>query len=530
MPANDVGHIVKQAAFLNSTLLAFSLCLLIGCNDEAKSLSQHEVETSLDTMQINNEPSTTPSDPAANISTVDDGDVRVDNLEDPPFTEELPRTESRSLIPLTLNANDVTILFEPPSRHSDMSKHIRLTDFDTDRVLPQDVFDEAIAKSLGPTGTVKGTNRKIGFASTPQRQDWVISGLRVDPGAPGLSQGVFDTFGKSPQIRLIAQPIRQTGDKVDIEDISLHLVYAFHGLKDPAQCQLHNTPDMDRFTKVVEDLVAIKTRFATDHQVDTSGPLNIHPGHLARGEDFSLAIKGYLNEHLTRDTLFAVSIAGIPSRFEPWIFLALNNTPRGLQPLPGPGIVQPILNPLQANFSQMLSFIDSPKVQPAPATRNLQSTDCQMNFGFRPPGEAPKPVGVQIFGAGVSTAQVFDGAGDINSIYATIADATASHFFNTDCVSCHTETRKQIDMAGSRPEQRTMMGQIANEADIDVAVLPNGEWNVRAMGWAPVNAFDITDGAHATITRRAATETHEVLECFSSGRWHIPNESCLIDD
>ncbi|MEP3655632.1 MAG: hypothetical protein ABJO36_12115 [Litorimonas sp.] len=429
-------------------------------------------------------------------------------------------TDTSASVSIAFEPNDVTILFPAPSSPSDMSQMIRLTDFDSERVLPQDVFDQAMQIATGPTGAVRGSNHRIGFINNPQRQDWVISGIRIDPGAPGVTKDIFDVFGKSPQIRLVAQPVRDTGSGLDVDDISLHLIYAFNAPDQANICNLHNTPDMARFSNAVSDLKAIKDDFATRHSVDTSGPLNVHPAFDVAGTEFKTALRDYLNSHLTRDNLFAVSIAGIPERFEPWIFLAMNNTDNGLQPIPSPATNQPNSDPRLANFSQMLNFRgDTPPVFPSPATRNMAAIDCEMNFG--------NAVTAQVPGAGTSTASAFTGSGDINEISAVIADASASHFFNTDCVSCHTETRKQIDQMPTRSEKNAMMNQIADNFGIHPAVMPHGDWNVRVMGWAPIDELNNTPGAHATISRRAATETAEVVECFHSEKWNSVTESCL---
>ena len=426
---------------------------------------------------------------------------------EPTLTSETTPTESSSIPSFT--PNDVTILFPAPTSSGDLM--LKLTDFDSDRVLPQDKFDQTIRISTGPFGKVKNTQRQIGFRSTPNRADWVISGIRIDPGAPGLTKNIFDEFGKSPQIRLVAQPVRHNGFDFHVEDITLHLVYAFHDTSGPSHpCQLHNTPDMVSFTSAVNDLKAIKDKFAAEHGVNTAGPLNVHPAFSVAPTEFKNALRDYLNTHLTSDTLFAVSIAGIPRQFEPWIFLAMANTPAGLSPVPSPAVIQTSTNPAEMNFSQMLSFLDQPRVQPDPATRNESPVSCQPAAGV-----------------GKSTSEAFNRSLDIDVIAPVIADVTKSHFFNTDCVSCHTETRKQIDDAGSRENMRAKINEIAAQSGIDTSVIPHGNWNVRAMGWAPTDAFNNTPGAHETIARRAATETAEVVECFHTDKWNSVTEACL---
>jgi len=447
-------------------------------------------------------------------------------------------------ISINFTPNDVSILFPAPKTSTELqSVGLRLTDFRSDRVLPENKFRQVMQLVTGtstlttPNGPLQvdagaipgtgnrdpqtgnlipGTERRIKFPNDNRRRDWLVAGMRIDPGAPGLTGDIFRNFGKSPQIRLTLQPVTETGGDVQITDGSLHLVYAFHGTPNPqarAQCFLHNTPDMNGFKKAVEDLKAIRDKFAA-RGVNTSGPMNVHPAFANHGSDFRDDMKTYFDAHLSPDRLFAVSIAGIPLPDpEPWVFLAMKENPLSgqLEAVPGPAIVQPGGLP---KFGQMISFIDSPQIVPAPAARNRQAIDCGLNF--------PGPVPTAVPGAGFSTAEVFDqGATNISAIAETVADPARSHFFNTDCVSCHTETRKEIDMG------RSSESIIGDRVGIDPTVMPKERWNVRAFGWFPGFFNQVSSGAHETITRRTATETAEVVHCFKEGKWDSVNESCL---
>ena len=374
-----------------------------------------------------------------------------------------PEVETSASIAIpSFTPNDVTILFPAPNSPSDVM--LKITDFEADKVLSQAKFDETIRIATGTAGTVKGTRHRIGFRSTPRRSDWVVSGIRIDPSAPGASQAIVSEFGKSPQLRLVLQPITQVGSRIQVEDITLHLVFAYHAAKTDS-CRIHENPDMVKFEEVVSDLKAIKDRFAADHNVDTSGNLNVHPAFDIAPTEFKNALKDYLNTHASMDDLFAVSIAGIPQRFEPWIFLAMANRPSGLIPIPSPAIIQ--TSPTDLNFSQMLSFVDPTRVQPAPATHNQGPMSCEtVSMANR---------------VGTSTARVFDGNENIDIIGPIIADATKSHFFNTDCVSCHTETRKQIDEVLSRHGRDAKAREIAARSGIDPRVIPHGNWNVLSL-------------------------------------------------
>jgi hypothetical protein len=85
------------------------------------------------------------------------------------------------------------------------------------------------------------------------------------------------------------------------------------------------------------------------------------------------------------------------------------------------------------------------------------------------------------------------------AILDVIADPVKSHFFNTDCVSCHTETRRTMELPNSK-----------NIPGIDTAALPKDSWNVRNFGWSPAG------GLQATVTRRTAAETAAVITFINS--------------
>ena len=150
-------------------------------------------------------------------------------------------------------------------------------------------------------------------------------------------------------------------------------------------------------------------------------------------------------------------------------------------------------------FAQMLNPIGAnPRVQPAPHTNNLGAITCQ-NAALRAPGP---PVGAR---QGSSTADLFASPAPPSSktqnILDLIADPDRSHFFKTDCVSCHTDTRRGMEMLNIR-----------SVAGIEPAVLPNGPWNVRNFGWSP----PIEGPPQGTVTRRAATETAAGLKFINS--------------
>jgi hypothetical protein len=127
-----------------------------------------------------------------------------------------------------------------------------------------------------------------------------------------------------------------------------------------------------------------------------------------------------------------------------------------------------------------------------------------------PEGPAALPVTER---KGLATAALFDlgdkkvtNPDDVAKVKQTadlINDPARSHFFNTDCVSCHTATRRTIDLL-----------QNTNIPGVNLAVLPKEKWNVRNFGWFPafLRSRGATQIVEATATRRTAAETAAVVE------------------
>jgi hypothetical protein len=95
----------------------------------------------------------------------------------------------------------------------------------------------------------------------------------------------------------------------------------------------------------------------------------------------------------------------------------------------------------------------------------------------------------------------------VQKVLDVIANPERSHVFNTDCVSCHTETPLfQLLLA-----KRTLPG-------IHPCALPrDNTYNTRAFGWAVETFNNPTDPPppdfyRPTVSRRAANETTKVVD------------------
>lgn len=421
-----------------------------------------------------------------------------------------------------LSANDVSLLFPPPTRAEDFAKLIAVRDLTTqnpqdptkrDLVWPYSVFQQFIEIANGPAAQVAGSQVGIGLPAEAQSIDaWFVAGIRIDAGAPGLSNEIRAQFGQLPEIRLIIQPVTRNPDGTpNVLDIAGHLIFDFNSPTTPAQagCLPLGSPDLATFNKIVADLATLRTKLGSgqlgEHKVTTSDfPLGVHPGLVDTTTESNVRqeIKSLLEKYISSARLHAMAIAGLPAgAHKPWIFLSMAEVPPGFDPnCPKGGFCAvhgPTLDGKQ--FAQMLQPEGNvPRVVPEPHTNNLNQITCK---------NAAAPGGLPIAQrTGVSTADLFvdppPPADKTKQILDVIADPGKSHFFNTDCVSCHTETRRTIELLNTK-----------DIPGIDPTVLPTGSWDVRNFGWAPPAGKGVF---HAEVTRRTAAETTAVVTFINS--------------
>jgi hypothetical protein len=414
-----------------------------------------------------------------------------------------------------LSANDVSWLFPAPTKAEDFANLISMADLTApnpqdpskrDRVWSDATFAQFLGIAASPAALVEGTQNHIGLPAEAQSiEAWHIAGIRIDPGAPGLSDDVLALFGQSAQIRLIVQPVIKNSDGTPtVLDTAAHLIFRFEtGANVGAQpgCLPRPLPDLVAFKAIVGEIAALRTKLSLGqlgtNPITTSGlPLGVHPGLAdpTTASNVRQEMKVFLERHLSDQNLSAMAVMGLPEgAHQPWIFLSMTKLPPGILPtLPNGGFV-PVHGPALdgQQFAEMLNPVNTvPRVVPAPHANNRNPITC-MNAALQSPGP---PVAER---RGSSTADLFaDASASSASLQDTldlIADPSRSHFFNTDCVSCHTDTRLGMDRL-----------HVTSIAGIDSAVLPNGPWNVRNFGWSP-------PPARGTVTRRTATETAAVV-------------------
>jgi hypothetical protein len=425
--------------------------------------------------------------------------------------------KSKPAVP-PLSANDVSWLFPAPTRAADFANLIAIRDVTTPN--PQDAtkrdpvwsdaeFQQFLAIANGPASqVVSGANSQISLPKEAQTPDaWFVAGIRIDAGAPGLSSDIHAQYGQLPEIRLIIQPVIKNPDgSPKVLDIAGHLIFDFiTATPDPpaqTDCFPRFVADMNAFDSVVTDVASLRAKLNDGqlggHAVSTAGvSLGVHPGladpatvNSVRNEMLS-----FLERHISSQRLGSMAVAGLPATAPaPWIFLSMLGDHAGhFGPAHGPTLDG------NQQFAQMLNPTGTnPRVLPEPHTNNLNSITCK-NAAVSP---TSLPISAR---SGVATFTVFatspPSPDESKQILDTIADPTRSFFFNTDCVSCHTETRRTMELLN-----------VTAIPGINPAALPNGTWDVRNFGWGNAGKA----GMQATVTRRTANETAAVVTFINS--------------
>ena len=421
-----------------------------------------------------------------------------------------------------LAPNDVSWLFPAPTRAEDLANLIAVRDLTApdpqdpakrDPVWPDAVFKRFVEIVQSPAVQVAG-EPSIGLPAEAQSIDnWYVAGIRIDAGAPGLSNDIRAQFGQLPEIRLIIQPVTRKPDGTpQVDDIAGHLIFNFTlaTLDSPAQagCLPRPRPDLEKFSEIVADLAALRTKLSDGklgaHKITTAGaPLGVHPGlaDATTANNLRAEMKSFLEKYISGPRLQAMAIAGLPAgAAKPWIFLSIQGVPPGVDPALPNGGFDPVHGPTLdgTQFAELIQGAGTvPRVVPEPHTNNLNAITCK---NAAVPADVPIPDR-----SGVSTAELFatpaPAADKVKDNVDVIADPAKSHFFNTDCVSCHTETRRAMDLLN-----------VKDVPGIDPAALPNGQWDVRNFGWGNAGAA----GMQATVTRRTANETAAVVAFIDS--------------
>ncbi|MBR9800688.1 hypothetical protein GYB59_02850, partial [bacterium] len=256
--------------------------------------------------------------------------------------------------------------------------------------------------------------------------------------------------------------------------------------------------DEIRFQEVVDDLVAIKRKLKQDG-VETSGiPLGVHAGFSAPHVEMVDLLREFLTNHLRSDRMNAIAFMGIQSAAEPWVFFAATRRPQTNQ-------FQLVdAHPsLQGANAQVLSFVTQSIVFPKPTNRQFGVSRGVATDVLFPITNVDKPLFAEETSSPLKDITVRHAA-DI------VANPEISHFFTTDCVSCHTESSlRESELNGESTSFAYVLPP--GISGVDPEVLPKESdrfrnWNVRNFGWG-FQTFQ--SNMVPTVTTRTANESAE---------------------
>ncbi|MEM6450336.1 MAG: hypothetical protein AAF703_08490 [Cyanobacteria bacterium P01_D01_bin.105] len=412
----------------------------------------------------------------------------------------LPAIAAPSPTNVSFDVNDISILWPVPTTSAEVNELISADDITASgaQFWPSDAFDTVIetAETVKLTDT-SGRTHEISFGTFRNKDQfketfrqphtWKVAGVRIDPSAPGSSEKMIQQFGSIPQVRLIVQPVTMdSSGGVRVHDYTAHLVYDF--VKGRSGRKF--IPDEAKFADIVNDFKDLKLTMA-ERGISTNGlSLGVHPGFNDGSFVFEDALKEVLKKHLSPKRLSGVAFMGLEPP-EPWIFFAMNKDKNGR-------LVRFTVPPLGNEQAQMLSFAEGDTVFPVAQ----KATNSKGQHG-------------------VSTASLFEGkplstkadSSKARPVFQDIPDIIANpqtaHFFNTDCVSCHSESARRQALNISTKDVRFQYQHPLNISGVNKAFLPNHPWNVRNFGWFP-NFF--TGETVDTVTMRTANETAEAAE------------------
>ena len=397
-----------------------------------------------------------------------------------------------------IDVNDVSFLWPAPAKKEDTDALISLSDFLADGaspILPKNAFDALLAAALQVQVNDSAMRPKqIIFgqfeAQFRQPKNWKIAAVRIDPSAPGTSPDLATKIGVLPQIRLIAQPVTVDNGVVTIHDTTAHLVFSYViNAKPPFQ------PDKQTFTEIVNDVRALK-QFLKEKSVPTAGPLGIHPGLRTPVPGFPDKVRMLLRKHLNEKRLTAMAFMGV-QRSEPWIFFSMDRNT---------GTWAPSKNPIIGGPAQMLIMSSGDRVRPGPSPANIDGKKgVSTSLLFDP--KINQTLDQLVF-ADVPNLKLKD-------IPDLIANPRLAHFFNTDCISCHTESTRRSLLSLDNYKSTFRFSIPAGISGLDTSVANRGLWNVRNFGWGDTAGI-------STVTQRTANEAAESAAFINSNYGRKP--------
>jgi hypothetical protein len=341
---------------------------------------------------------------------------------------------------------------------------------------------------------------EIGITTLPALGSFRPVGVRFDPCAPGFTQEARDAQpGPAKglcliQFRLIVQPI-DASDRLGSQDVAAHLVFTLGA--SPIE-QLAQNPIVLNATRLLENVKNESKRAGAD----TAGKaLGVHPGLATGDAGVANAVKELVTACTERAcgdapapanrSIAFMGLKGIP---EPWTFLAGQ------------------VNPADDTWTNV----------PAPRLQGATSQDLDFITGRGP--VTPRPDGAtQGTFVERSTTPLLDGDRSTRARTAAfqVENAKDTHFFNADCVSCHTLSSQITGsgIGGFLKDDGTLDPQGAEELKARMEV-PKGITGYVARNDTQTFVYNTRNfgyfGSAPTVSTRTVTETVEVVDFLNT--------------
>lgn len=343
----------------------------------------------------------------------------------------------------------------------------------------------------------------LGIFTDPEataREHWHVVGVRFDPCAPGLSDKAIRDVGVCvPQLRLIAQPLDPFATTIDaathlVFDLGVETLASAGGDPEQLRARITTNPVV---LQAVDKLRAIKRASVRAGATTAGKPLGVHPGLVAAPDEVGKLVRDLVMTLPKQPS--AIAFMGLSGPSLPWVFFSGKVSQGTWTPVTAP--VFRDTQTAQQNAQTFNPFASGGAVTPA-GRPELSTTPLfvtpvpffdDADAGIASSGDAggaptpppsPPPLDKRL---------AFD-----------VENPAIAHFFNTDCVSCHTSSSRTHalgigdgdEIAARPPAPKNVTGYVRKEEAQD------SDWNVRNFGYV---------FSKPSVSGRALTETIDVV-------------------
>lgn len=386
-----------------------------------------------------------------------------------------------------LTYNDISCLWPVPKNAEDVEKLLSAnTVIGNTTIWTEESFNKVLDMAKDslqiPNYPSPPKYKQIQFVYTDidsallKRENWKVVGFRIDPSAPSTSDTkTINKIGIIPQIRLVLQPVTLNKKGVVIvHDFAVHLPFSYT-LSGEIRIGSAYTADTMAFKEILNDIIILKKYLELTSKVSGKGALQVNKGLANKIPGYAKKIEEFLSKHLPKGKLDFIAFIGLAPRPNPWIFFNMINGPT----------FQILNTQSRKKAGKPISPNKNWKGGNSVSTAilyQMDSTDSSLDSPAISKEQPPLNK-------------------DIPNI---IANPDFCNVFNTDCISCHSESTRRSILGLETNENY----KYSIETLVKKELLPTTEDNVRNFGWFG-NAVDT---AKPFISMRTANETANALK------------------